>query len=240
MRHIIKGTPHPTLENRRIQHLTEIAAGAGSQKAWKNFRSSKKAKTRDLCLIEQFGLCAFSEVVLDAADLGMHLDHITPRTKAPDLTFSHSNLLLSAIDDIGKRGLAKDDVFGGHARGSRYSASGFIQPLMSDCRRYFHFCSNGVIEPHSRLSHSERRRAKYSITVMNLNASILITRRRNVIELIEDTVDQLLDDPLALTRFATLQLCPQDGKLLAFHSAARERFGATGNAVLAANFPTCT
>lgn len=239
MRHIVKGTPDPVLEARRIQHLVKIATGTDSNQDWRAFKSQKKVNTRDRCMSEQYGLCAYSEVALDPTDLGMHLDHVKPRAKARHLTFSHANLLLSAIDDIGMRSLAKSDVFGGHARGNRYSAAGFIRPLMADCRRYFHYRSDGEIEPRVNLSASERRRALYSIRVMNLNAPILVTRRRNKLELLEEEVDQLLGNLPALERLATQQLCPHAGRLSAFHSGARERFGALGDTVLAAHFPAC-
>lgn len=237
MRSVVKGAPDPALEARRLQHLAEIAAGTAQNQVWKQFNA--RAATRSLCMHEQFGLCAYSEVKLDAADLGMHLDHVQPRSTARHLTFDHANLLLSAIDDIGKRKLAKADVFGGHARGNRYSAAGFIRPLMADCRRYFQYSNTGDIEPHVSLNASEFRRARYSIQVMNLNAPILVNRRRIALELLEDEVDKLLNNPLALERFAQEQLCPGNGLLPAFHSGARERFGTLADTVTGTHCPAC-
>ena len=32
---------------------------------------------------EQYGLCAYSEIMLDSGDFGMHLDHVEPKSKKP-------------------------------------------------------------------------------------------------------------------------------------------------------------
>jgi uncharacterized protein (TIGR02646 family) len=148
-------------------------------------------------IAEQFALCAYSEVVLDEADLGMHLDHVIPRSKSPGDTFSHGNLLLSAIDEAKARGLTKQDAFGGHFRGNRYHPVWFIHPLRPDSRRFFHYASDGRIEPRTELSTRDRRRAAYSIGIMNLNAPVLVNRRRRWLEEIELEIDKLLGDQVA-------------------------------------------
>lgn len=223
-----------------MRHLSAIATGTDDSQDWRRFRRGKQ-ETRDNCSIEQFGLCAFSEVTLSTGDLGMHLDHVVPRSKARALTFEHANLLLSAIDDIGLRGLAKSDVFGGHARGNRYSKAAFIQPLLADCQRYFYYSNDGDITPRHGLSTRDHRRALYTIKVLNLKAPILVSRRRIVIQLIEDEIALLLDsgNAAALESFAKKQLCPQaGGSLLPFHSGARDRFGALGDTVLSTHCPS--
>jgi uncharacterized protein (TIGR02646 family) len=190
-------------------------------------------------IAEQFALCAYSEVVLDEADLGMHLDHVIPRSKSPGDTFSHGNLLLSAIDEAKARGLTKQDAFGGHFRGNRYHPVWFIHPLRPDSRRFFHYASDGRIEPRTELSTRDRRRAAYSIGIMNLNAPVLVNRRRRWLEEIELEIDKLLGDQVALEYFAMVELCPTRDQLRPFHSAVRTRFGAVGEAVLAHHCPQC-
>lgn len=237
MRPIVKGGGHYTLAARLISHTAELAAGTASNAAWDNF--GRKAETRASCLIEQWALCAYSEVVLDERDLGMHLDHVKPKSKFEPLTFDHANLLLSAIDDSSARRLTRKDVFGGHARGSRYHPYAFIQPLMADCQSYFHYAVDGRMEPRRGLSTRDRRRAAYTIRVMNLDAPELVNRRRRWLEEIENEIEKLLSDAVALEYFATAELCPTNDKLRPFHSAVRQRFGAVGDRVLARECPAC-
>jgi uncharacterized protein (TIGR02646 family) len=237
MRAVTKGGGHFALADRWDTHQAQLAAGTASKNAWVNFRNTDGNIAA--CLTEQFSLCAYSELVLDKTDLGLHLDHVKPKSKFPNDTFSHSNLLLSAIDDIGARELAAHDVFGGHARKDRYHPVWFIHPLKPDSRRFFHYASDGRIEPRSGLSTRDRRRAAYTIGLMNLNAPMLVNRRRRWIEEIEDQIDKLLGDLKALEYFAMVELCPTGGRLRPFHSAVRQRFGALGEAVIDKHCPQC-
>lgn len=237
MRPVVKGGGHHALVVRLLSHKNELAAGVASNNAWKSF--GRRPETRAACLIEQWSLCAYSEVVLDESDLGMHLDHVKPKSKFKALTFDHANLLLSAIDDIKARELTRQDVFGGHARGNRYHPYAFIQPLMADCRSYFHYVVDGRVEPRRGLSTRNRRCAAYTIAIMNLNAPVLVNRRRRWLEEIENEIEKLLGDAVALEYFATAELCPTNDKLRPFHSAVRQRFGAVGDRVLARDCPAC-
>lgn len=238
MRSVSKGGGHYALADRWLAHQAELAAGTASNKAWNNFRNADGTKAT--CLAEQFSLCAYSELALDDADLGMHLDHVKPKSKFRHDTFNHANLLLSSIDNIGSRALTTQDVFGGHARGNRYHPVWFIHPLKTDSRRFFHYASDGRIEPRRGLSTRDRRRAAYTIGAMNLNAPLLVNRRRRWIEEIEDEIDKLLGDVAALEYFAMTELCPTGDRLRPFHSAVRARFGALGEAVLARDCGECS
>lgn len=232
-----KGGGHYALTARLAAHQAELVTGTASKDAWSNF--GQRAGTRAVCLVEQFSLCAYAEVVLDEGDLGMHLDHVKPKSKFPYDTFNHRNLLLSAIDDIGARGLTAQDVFGGHARGNRYHPAWFIHPLKPDSCRFFHYAGDGRIEPRRELSTRDRRRASYTIGIMNLNAPILVNRRRRWIEEIENEIDKLLGEVAALEYFAMVELCPTGDRLRPFHSAVRSRFGKLGEAVIAKHCPQC-
>jgi len=237
MRSVSKGGGHYALADRWVTHQAELAGGTASNNAWNNFRNTDGTKAA--CLAEQFSLCAYSELVLGATDLGMHLDHVKPKSKFRNDTFSHSNLLMSSIDDIGARGLTAQDVFGGHARGNRHHPAWFIHPLKHDSRRFFHYASDGRIEPRRGLSTRDRRRTGYTIGIMNLNAPVLVNRRRRWIEEIEDEIDKLLGDVAALEYFAMAELCPAGDQLRPFHSAVRSRFGALGETVLARHCAEC-
>ncbi len=237
MRPVSKGGGHFALAIRSARHQRELSVNAASKDPWSTFKYS--AGTRDSCRNEQFSLCAYSEVELSETLLGMHLDHVKPKSKFPTDTFSHTNLLLSAIDDIKARSLTKRDVFGGHARGDRYHPVWFIHPLKPDSHLFFHYASDGLIQPRRGLSTRDRRRAVYTIGIMNLNAPFLVNLRRRWIEEIEDEIDKLLGQTTALQYFAMVELCPTGGRLRPFHSAVRSRFGSLGEIVLAQHCPQC-
>lgn len=232
MRAITKGVEHYQLKNRQNNYLAELATGKAAMptNAWRNFQHFEG--TVDACWSEQFGLCAFSEVVLDDNDLGMHLDHIEPKSLNPARTFDHTNLLLCAISSERLQYLPKSDVFGGQFRRNAYSASDFIHPLWPDSRRFFHYTVDGLIEPALGLPASDAKKADYTITLLNLNSPLLVNRRRRWLEELESEIDKLLNSPEALERFADAELCPTNGRLRPFHSAARERFGTLGETIM--------
>ena len=237
MRPVTKGVGHFALAARLVSHQIELAAGTASANAWAGF--GQKAGTRASCLVEQWGLCAYTELVLDDTHLGMHLDHVKPKSKFRGLTFDHGNLLLSAIDDISARKLTREDVFGGHARGNRYHARAFVQPLLPNCRAYFYCAIDGHMEPKLGLLTRDRRRAAYTIRVMNLNAPLLVNLRRRWLEEIDNEVDKLLGDQTALAHFASAELCPTNNRLRPFHSAVRQRFDPLGEQVIAQECAAC-
>jgi len=124
MRAITKGSAHYQLEQR---HQNPPTTAAGATAAWGNFRG--KAETRKRCMDEQYGLCGYSEVSLEGIShiineqgqrvdrsLGVHLEHVEPKSRNPARTFEHANLIACAIDDVKARGLTGMDTFGGHAK----------------------------------------------------------------------------------------------------------------------------
>lgn len=239
MRTIKKGGGHFQLNARHTSYLADIAAGTAvtAQTAWDNF--TQKAKTRDTCFAEQFGLCAYSELPLNDAMLGMHLEHVIPKSRYQQGTFDHNNIVLSSIESDKLGTLAKNDVFGGHHKRSRYSKYGFISPLKAGSRRYFHFASDGEIQPAKKLSIRDQRKAWYTIHILNLNSPVLKTRRRVWLTELELELNKLLADISAVKHFAQVELCATNGKLRQFHSAARQRFGSIGETVINTDCPSC-
>ena len=230
------GTPPRKLAQRNLNPPTTSGA---ANTAWGNFRGERKQETVNQCLQEQFGLCAYSEIALKDNDSGMHLDHVEPKSRNPSRTFEHNNLLLSAIDSEKLKVLAREEVFGGHFRLKHYSQTGFIHPLCPDSRRFFHYASDGKVAPALGLSVSDARKARYTIAVLNLNAEVLVNRRRQWLEELEREIDHLLDNREALAHFAEAELCETNGRLRPFHSAVRQRFGRLGESVIASRCSAC-
>lgn len=218
MRSVKKGGGHFQLNHRHALYLDQIANGVAvsAQIAWDNFNN--KEGTRNACWHEQLGLCAYSEIVLDNDNLGMHIDHVEPKSINQSRTFEHANLLLSAISSEKLKGMPKSEVFGGHYRRDQYVATDFISPLWPDSRRFFHYASNGEIEPAQGLSGDDVRKARYTIAIMNLNSPALVRHRRVWLEELEQGIDKLLESPDALRWFAEAELCDTGGGLRPFHS----------------------
>lgn len=239
MRSITKGQGHFQLNARDALYQLQIVSGTAvsAEIAWNNF--SHKEQTRSSCNTEQAGLCAFSETSVDSGVWGFHLDHVKPKSKDKTVTFKHSNLVLCVISAEALKKLPKDDVFGGHFRRNRYSKAGFITPLRPDCRRFFYYSVEGKIVPSLNLNPSDRRKALYTITILNLNSPRLVELRKVWLEELENEIDKLIGHAVALDFFALTELCDASGRLRNFHSAARERFKSSGQAVLMANCPNC-
>jgi hypothetical protein len=144
---------------------------------------------------------------------------------------------MRAVSSDKLKGMPRSEVFGGHCRGNHYSRTGFVNPLWPDSRRFFHHASNGEVEPAFGLSASDARKARYTIGVLNLNAALLVPRRRVWLRELEQEIAQLLNATDALRHFAEVELCDTGGTLRPFHSAVRERFGGLGQTTIAQHCP---
>lgn len=235
MRHIIKG---PAASSLVRKHESPPQTEEEAARAWGHFRSWKKQETKSRCLGEQYYLCGYSEVDLSAEalargqEIGMHLEHVEPKSKNPQRTFDHTNLIVSGIDDSKTRKLVKEDVFGGHAKLKWYDDNLFISPLHVDCSRYFHYESTGKVIPKINLSAPEKEQAQTTIDKLNLNAPVLVNWRSVWLKELEFEMSKLLDDSGALRLFAQTELLPINGRLRPFHSAQRQMFDAFGEAVI--------
>ena len=247
MRAITKGSAHLQLQQR---HQNPPTTAAGATAAWDGFRGNRKTETRKRCIEEQYGLCGYSEVSLEGdshiineqgqrvdRSLGVHLEHVEPKSRNPARTFEHANLIACAIDDVKARGLVQGDVFGGHAKGSWFDPQGFIHPLQPGCRDYFHYQSSGRVVPRSGLIPGDRAKADVTIEKLNLNAPVLVVWRKTWLQQAEVIIDELLDDPVALHDFAEAELLPVNGRLRPFHSGQRALFGSVGEQVCAQHQP---
>ena len=237
MRHIIKGEPDEYLAKQHQRPSTTQYKRAKSR--WDSFRKNKKSVgTRKQCFEnEQFGLCGYSEVGLLTGEgmdkeLGFHLEHIQPKKVAPEKTFDHNNLIVSAIDDWGKR-VAKEDIFGGHAHGNWWDDEAFIHPLLPDCSRYFHYDRNGEVTPNRLLPDNEQSHAQLTIDNLNLNAPILVGWREKWMAQKLMLIEGFIEEPAVLRQLARAELLPQNGQLKPFHSAIRQLFGHIADEIMA-------
>ncbi|HKN05536.1 MAG TPA: retron system putative HNH endonuclease [Buttiauxella sp.] len=237
MRYIIKGNPDYFLSQ---QNKSKPNSPAKAQKAWSRF--NYKPATVKVCLIEQYGLCCYSEISLNhfdifgydgnciSKDTGYHLEHIEPKSLAPHKTFEHNNLALSAISSANLKTIDKRDVFGGHFKKRRYSQTSFISPLMENAQDYFHFEISGRVVPKASLpNRREKAKARLTIYILNLNAPILINWRMVWISAMSKIIDE--SDIEVIEQMAELELSPIGHYLRPFHTAQKQLFGKIGDRV---------
>jgi len=216
-----------------------------AKKAW---RRTNKKDIRKACYKQQHGLCAYTELSLDNAELGCHLEHIAPRSNYPERTFIPHNIILSIMSDIQSGALQLHEKFGGHHKSEEYADDWFISPFNRDCATFFKYHLNGLVAASTTLRASDQNKADKTIRVLNLNADYLVERRRECLRALAEQVqalganDNLLDRetdaPMfsgvdqkvteGLTQLATETLELRSRKLPEFYSAKKqllENFG---------------
>ncbi|HMX99960.1 MAG TPA: TIGR02646 family protein [Agitococcus sp.] len=214
-------------------HQTPPTTSDQATSRWSSF-GYKEEVTQSL-LAEQYGLCAYSEVRPDQLGLGVHIEHIEPKSANPARTFDYSNLVLSALSSDDLKTIDKTAVFGGHAKLSQYDALLFISCLQADCGRYFVYLSNGNVEPAYTLEPEQKSKAQYTIDLLNLNSPYLVNQRKNWIDELDELIDEHIQKNMSLDHLAAIDLLPFNNKLSPFFTATRQRFGQIANQLLAAN-----
>lgn len=126
---------------------------------------------------EQFGVCAYTELPLDTESSIVHLDHFRRKGIYQRLRFEWNNLF-AAVKDKRFGSDYKDNIVKGNNEQQIYSV--ILSPLVLQLQRYFHYSTNGVIEPSSDLSDNDKERAKATIDIFHLNESELVSRRRTI------------------------------------------------------------
>jgi uncharacterized protein (TIGR02646 family) len=226
---IIKGNADARLER---LNRTPPQSASEAKTRWNKFKGTAKKRTREKCSAEQFGLCGYSEIALlkanftDFTDLGAHLEHVEPKSKVPQRTFDHRNLILCAIDTKDQENIKKGDIFGGHYKDNWHEPNDFINPFMVDCNSYFHFESDGCIKPAIHRSAFEQCKAQITIDRLNLNSPTLVVWRKNWYERISDDIDIFLEpyDQAGLAKLKQMTLMPNNGLLTPFYSMLQQLF----------------
>lgn len=237
MRHISKqgdGGYHLSQSNTKPPYTKEA-----SSSRWSSF--AHKKEVLQYLLAEQYHLCCYSEIRADFIGLGYHIEHVENKSQNPTRTFDYSNLAASALtsDDLNQQSVQQQGVFGGHAVGKRQAVDmqRFISPHQADCSRFFAFLSDGRIVPSADLSEVETEHAQYSIDLLNLNSTFLLTERQKWWDELDQLIEQHLQDDMDLHCLAGVDLTPISGALNPFFSLTRQLFGRIAEEVLQQNVP---
>lgn len=135
---------------------------------------------------EQRGECAYTELPLNNQQTIIHLDHFRKKSIYPNLRFDWNNLFAAVKDHRFGAGY-KDNIVDGKNAGQIYCQ--VLSPLTSELNAYFHYATNGEIEPKSGLTEDDKSRAEKTIELFNLNESELVSRRRTIIAQISNYRD---------------------------------------------------
>ena len=205
-----------------------------ARKRWKKFSDHKGAVTSHM-LIEQLGLCAYTELAPNQENLDTHIEHIKPKRGYPELTFDYRNLVISALSSHDLQQLPAQMYFGGHAKEDDYDEALFVSCLEENCQQFFAYLSNGTVVASENLTSEQKERAEYTIGLLNLNSPYLQTRRKNWIEEVEQLIEQHIDKDMSLEALAAIYLQPSNNQLYPFYSATCRLFGKLTNVAQAKN-----
>lgn len=216
---------------------------------WANFYD--KAGVLSELIDEQLALCCYSEVRPDRlkveqtqTSIGFHIEHVLNKSANPHLTFDFNNLAASAFSSASLAYVNKNDVFGGHAGGKQTGQTG---PNLIDCHNengmdFFTFVRRGYIHPRATLSASDNARAVQTIQALNLNASLLVARRRAWWFELEELLNEHLEknwsiDDLIASILLPINTIDRGPELEEFFSLSRQFFGQRGIRILKSRAP---
>lgn len=172
MRKIVKAEP--------IQEFTNHIR-RDKPKRWEDFKPDIRVQSRDHILREeQYELSAYTEKNISKSKL--HIDHFRKRVLFPKLTFDWNNFL---VDE-------KEANYGADYKDNHISKEDYkliVNPVIDDPSHYFGYQVNGEIIPALELSDSDKKRAKKTIEIFNLNHSALKHQRKEFITQVKNSLE---------------------------------------------------
>ncbi len=127
---------------------------------------------------EQRNVCAYTELPLNTEKMMIHVDHYRKKSIYPRLRFEWNNLF-AAVKDNRFGADYKDNRVNGENEQQLYAT--ILSPLTHHLEDYFHYATNGEIEPSTELKEEDLRKAKETIAIFHLNEDELVSRRRTII-----------------------------------------------------------
>lgn len=219
----------------RMAQTHPPATADEARSRWQSF--GHKAKVRNLLLVEQYWLCAYTELRADEEMLGYHIEHLRPKSRYPLETFAYDNLVACALDSDALRHLRAEDLFGGHAKRDNHGSVRFISPLSHDCPKYYEYLSDGRVVASLELSDVEKDRANAMIALLGLNSPFLVNRRRRCWDELDDLFTTHLMERMCIDDLICVDLLPRNGRLQSFFSLVRKFYGPRAEAVLENHAP---
>ena len=178
MRTVVKGVAPPCLGEAYKKGWSWDQFVANDQEGYRVCRQQADS--------EQKGICAYTELPLEYGSVTIHIDHFRKKAIYQRLRFEWSNLFV-AVKDHRFGADFKDGIVDGKNEKAVYET--ILSPLTQDLQHYFHYATNGEVEPSFNLDDNDKKRAKETIDVFNLNEDELVSRRRTMMAQIKDCHD---------------------------------------------------
>ncbi|TAH38054.1 MAG: TIGR02646 family protein [Planctomycetota bacterium] len=165
--------------------------------------------------IEQHYLCCYCE--LELSDGECHVEHMEPRSIAPQRTYEYSNLAVSCNGGLVEHcGRFKDDRH--YNPKYRYDAALFSSPYQPATAPLFAYLQDGTV---TAAPGQDKAKVTYMVGYLGLNCCRLKERRRSQACCLIDMLG-LVPDPTMVTWAKNYYLEPeQDGRLRQFPSLSK-------------------
>ena len=239
MRAIKKNHISPCFELARA-HLNPPLSPSAATARWGRFKN--KEGVLEALLGEQYFLCCYTEIDAQKLGLGFHIEHVENKGQNPARTFDYLNLAASGVDS--KVGLSKiasqgETAFGGHApnKTKPYDLKSFVSCHHSRCFDYFSYGSNGMVDAAIDLSPEDEAKARYTISLLNLNSPYLVVLRRKWWEELDTIFEEHLSDGDDIELWSQVELIPINGRLNPFFSMTRQFFSEIAESTLKKHAP---
>ncbi|MEQ8156171.1 MAG: retron system putative HNH endonuclease [Clostridiaceae bacterium] len=148
-----------------------------SPRTWDDYNCGtiKRQLKEYIVKMEQNNYCPYCETAIYESD-DCHIEHIKPRDYFPQL-FEDYNNLIASCNGKNTCGNSKENGYGDN----------FINPVIENPKDYFTFnIFTGEIIPSCKSQEDIRyKKAEFTIKLLNLNCTILVEARKNLITILE-------------------------------------------------------
>jgi len=153
------------------------------QPDWDNFQNPQKAIVHKAILQEQGYICCYCEQRIEKNI--SHIEHFKPRETYPELSLVYTNLLCSCPG--WKEGKSTDpQEHCGASKENWFDENLMISPLAQNCDEYFQYTPEGEIRANYALPEKKAKAADTTIEHCQLNHAILIKRREEALDGLEE------------------------------------------------------
>ena len=156
------------------------------QPSWENFQAPQKREVHDALLQEQGYICCYCGMRISRNN--SHIEHLQPRTIAPNLALEYPNLLASCQGE----NETPIPAHCGHKKGNWYKSHLMVSPLAANCQNSFRYTDDGQIVATD--NPAQQKAAETTIERLGLNIDKLRSLREKAIEPIFEGLDELTDE----------------------------------------------
>ncbi len=180
MKQIIKHAEPTAFSNWKSSYPLAEYEDLNDERSFPGASAAKRALRMSL-LSEQHGLCCYCETRIDSGDF--HIEHFRPKDRHRIPSFRHLQLdYVNLHACCRKEPPGVIDDYCGHKKRNVFDDR-LVSPLETDCDSHFQYDADGHIT-------GVDERGILTVSILNLNSSLLIAKRKLIIEEFEDLNDE--------------------------------------------------